>query len=130
MKFFVFLLFAISLCKAGVVEYPQTVEIKETDSAADIIEKAASVRPSARQLEYHQEEFIAFIHFGPNTFTGVDWGNGKEYPKVFNPPVVDTDQRLEFFGQKHKARYFRLVSKTGAAGKPYAAMAELEIFAH
>ncbi len=82
----------VGLCTAGVVEYPQMVEIKETDSAADIIEKAASVRPSTRQLEYHQEEFIAFIHFGPNTFTGVEWGNGKEDPKVFNPPVVDTDQ--------------------------------------
>ena len=49
------------LCAAGVVDYPQMVELKETDSPEDIIEKAASVRPSPRQLEYHQEEFIAFL---------------------------------------------------------------------
>ena len=77
---------------ADVVNSPQKVELKATDSAADIIEKASSVRPSARQVGHHQDEFIAFIHFGPNTFSGVEWGNGMENPKIFNPPVVDTDQ--------------------------------------
>ena len=45
------LIVATGLCTAAVVEYPQMVKLKETDSAADIIEKAASVRPSARQLD-------------------------------------------------------------------------------
>ncbi len=85
------ILVSVGVCKAGVVEYPQMVEIKETDSAANIIEKSASVRPSPQQLEYHGQEFIAFIHFGPNTFRGVEWGNGKEDPKVFNPSMVDTN---------------------------------------
>jgi len=78
--------------RMGVVERPQMVELKAADSAADIIEKASSVRPSKRQMKHHQDEFIAFIHFGPNTFTGVEWGNGMEDAKIFNPPVVDTDQ--------------------------------------
>ena len=83
---------SISICCADVVKYPQIIELNESDTAADIIEKASNVRPSERQMGHHQDEFIAFIHFGPNTFTGVEWGNGMENPKIFNPPVVDTDQ--------------------------------------
>ena len=60
--------------------------------------------------------------------------DGQKWTKVcdftFGNLVNSPDQRLEFFDKKHKARYFRLKSKTGAAGKPYAAIAELEIFAH
>ena len=52
----------------------QTVAILNTDSKETIINKAANVIPSERQLAYHQEEFIGFIHFGPNTFTGKEWG--------------------------------------------------------
>ena len=73
--------------------YVQKVAIKEGMTHQDIIDAAARVVPTPQQLEYHQEEFIAFIHFGINTFTGREWGNGKEDPKLFNPEgEVDTDQ--------------------------------------
>ena len=79
-------------CVADVVQYPQVIELKDTDTDADIIEKAGSVRPSERQMNHHQDAFIAFVHFGPNTFTGKEWGDGMESPHVFNPPEIDTDQ--------------------------------------
>ncbi len=72
--------------------YEHHVAIDPSDTPRDIIEKAARVVPSAAQMIHHRSEYNGFIHFGPNTFTGVDWGSGVEDPKTFNPTDVDTDQ--------------------------------------
>ncbi|EFA25510.1 G5 domain protein [Streptococcus sp. M143] len=48
--------------------------------------------PSEAQLDYHKEELAAFIHYGMNTYTNSEWGNGKEDPRYFNPTNLDTDQ--------------------------------------
>ncbi|MCP5537475.1 MAG: alpha-L-fucosidase [Akkermansiaceae bacterium] len=81
----------LSLATPGLA-YEHSVEIKPTDSPETIIEKAARVVPNKAQLNHHLNEFNGFIHFGPNTFTGREWGSGKENAKAFNPPEVDTDQ--------------------------------------
>lgn len=68
------------------------IKVDASDSDETIISKAASLTPNKPQLLHHLDEFNGFIHFGPNTFTGVEWGNGMENPAIFNPPIVDTDQ--------------------------------------
>lgn len=48
--------------------------------------------PTKGQLDYYKEELAAFMHFGMNTFTGTEWGNGKESPSSFNPTALDAEQ--------------------------------------
>jgi len=48
--------------------------------------------PSEAQLRWQDLEMYMFCHFGPNTFTNVEWGDGKENPDVFNPTDLDCRQ--------------------------------------
>ncbi len=48
--------------------------------------------PSARQLQWSNMEFYLFTHFGPNTFTDLEWGKGTEPEDMFNPTQLDCNQ--------------------------------------
>jgi alpha-L-fucosidase len=49
-------------------------------------------RPSPAQLRWQRMETNLFVHFGLNTFTGREWGDGTESPALFNPAGVDCAQ--------------------------------------
>src|ERR1700688_1907131 len=63
--------------------------------AAASAPKPYGVLPSEQQLRWHRMETYAFLHFTVNTFTGKEWGNGDEDPRIFNPTSFDADAIVE-----------------------------------
>ena len=80
------------------VDYVRVYDtVKGPKPAADdpkkaLIQRAAEVRPSLRQLAWQNLEFIGFIHYTVNAFTDKEWGEGTEDPAIFNPTQLDTRQ--------------------------------------
>ncbi|MHC1694898.1 MAG: alpha-L-fucosidase [Eubacteriales bacterium] len=65
------------------------------NSVKQFLSSAASVKPSKRQMDWYDTEFYAFVHFSPNTYTGLEWGLGNEDPAIFNPTQLDCDGWVE-----------------------------------
>lgn len=48
--------------------------------------------PTEAQLRWQRMEMNMFCHFGPNTFSGREWGSGTESEDIFNPSNLDCNQ--------------------------------------
>ena len=77
------------------IPYATLQQITGEDTDATIAERAAKVLPRPNQSAWMRLERTFFIHFGPNTFRGVEWGTGKEDPSIFNPTQLDADQWMK-----------------------------------
>ncbi|MEP7346849.1 MAG: alpha-L-fucosidase, partial [Gemmatimonadaceae bacterium] len=53
---------------------------------------AARPTPTAAQLAWQRDELALFLHFGVNTFTDREWGDGTEDPSIFRPERLDARQ--------------------------------------
>lgn len=51
--------------------------------------------PSEAQLRWQRMEMNMFCHFGPNTFSGREWGDGTEPEDMFSPTQLDCRQWAE-----------------------------------
>ncbi len=68
------------------------VRINHGETREHILFKAANVVPSPRQYTWQKMEFIAFVHFGMNTFMDREWGEGDYDISLFNPTELDARQ--------------------------------------
>ena len=82
---------AVKPSRPGQTTYVETVRVDPGDTQDEIVRKAANLVPSPRQAEALENGFIAFLHFGPNTFTRREWGTGFEDPAVFDLKELHTD---------------------------------------
>jgi alpha-L-fucosidase len=71
--------------------------VKAGASLDEIVEIASRVTPAARQHRWLALQFTAFVHFGMNTFTDREWGDGKESPDTFAPTAFDPRQWARAF---------------------------------
>jgi alpha-L-fucosidase len=72
--------------------YIQSVRFPDGATPEEKVEMAARVVPSRKQMQWQSLELTAFLHFGMNTFTGNEWGDGKDSPALFNPSEQDCRQ--------------------------------------
>ena len=95
----------LGACKSQRLYFVKTVEFPKEATPEQKIGMSARVVPTEGQYHWQQLELTAFIHFGINTFTGREWGDGKENPTLFNPTALDCEQWVKAL----KAGGFKMV---------------------
>ena len=108
---------------AGDGYYVKHVAFPENATLDEKVEMASRLVPDSTQLAWQQLEMTAFIHFGINTFTGREWGEGTESPELFNPTALDARQKgAVLFSRQRRDRILDLVEDSCHTIKPHIAL--------
>jgi alpha-L-fucosidase len=75
-----------SLCVSGLICLSSLLSLSQSAP------KPYGALPTAAQLEWHEMEMYALIHFGVDTYTDKEWGFGDEDPAILNPVKFDAKQ--------------------------------------
>ena len=90
-SFFVLLSAFLFGCADG-PSHEKSYRFPEGMTVEEKILHSAHVVPTEKQMRWQSLELTAFLHFGINTFTGNEWGSGKDSPELFNPTELDCRQ--------------------------------------
>ncbi len=73
-----------TIATTGAAQQPLTLKTQELQNPEN---EPAPVHPvpHERQVLWNETEFYAFFHYGMNTFTNMEWGNGDENEKLYAP---------------------------------------------
>ncbi len=77
---------------AAVDYYVKDLIFPDSATVEEKIDMASRLVPDSRQFEWQQLGLTSFLHFGINTFTDREWGDGNESPAIFNPVGLDAEQ--------------------------------------
>ena len=72
--------------------FTKSVTFPEGATLDEKIDIASRLIPTKQQAQWQKSELTAFLVFGMNTFTNVEWGNGTEKTEWFNPTELDCEQ--------------------------------------
>lgn len=78
--------------KTDTIEYASSIRVPDGATPQQLAAYAAHTVPTRAQVRALDDGYIAFIHFGPNTFSRREWGTGFEDPSDFTLKNADTDQ--------------------------------------
>jgi alpha-L-fucosidase len=76
-----------AICLQVLIASTLSAQLKKAGAPASLLPV-----PSAAQLQWHEMEMNAFVHFTINTYTDKEWGYGDESPALFNPTACDPQQ--------------------------------------
>lgn len=75
-------LFALALTTGSFAQLPLVDEVLENPENEPL---PVHPVPHPRQIKWMRTEFYAFYHYGMDTFTGLEWGNGDEDESTYAP---------------------------------------------
>lgn len=78
-------------CTGAVAPVEEHRPLPATVAASPAIPKSP-IHPTPQQEAWQRDEMYLFVHFGLNTFTDQEWGDGTDNPALFFPTHLDTDQ--------------------------------------
>lgn len=97
-----------STLAAAALGLPRAARATAPRPAATGLAQSQRPRPTASQLQWQRDELAFFLHFGVNTFTDREWGDGTEDPKIFAPSALDARQ----WARTARAAGFRMMILT------------------